>query len=115
GTPESPLGFGSACAAEASAKLALGQRARKPSWSTGSRTTPQWRVPRARYVLLVLARHVMLGDSSMKQESHGTKTLRLALIGMSGAGKTFWTKKLAESDRFSISCDDRIEQRLVPR
>jgi shikimate kinase len=51
----------------------------------------------------------------MKQESHGTKPLRLAFIGMSGAGKTFWTKKLAESGRFSISCDDRIEQRLVPR
>ena len=51
----------------------------------------------------------------MKQESHGTKPLRLALIGMSGAGKTFWTKKLAESDRSSISCDDRIEQRLAPR
>jgi len=51
----------------------------------------------------------------MKQESHGTKPLRLALIGMSGAGKTFWTKKLAESGRSSISCDDRIEQRLALR
>jgi len=51
----------------------------------------------------------------MKQESHGTKPLRLALIGMSGAGKTFWTKRLAESGRPSISCDDGIEQRLAPR
>jgi shikimate kinase len=57
----------------------------------------------------------MLGDSTMNQESHRTKPLRLALIGMSGAGKTFWTKRLAESGRASISCDDRIEQRLAPR
>jgi hypothetical protein len=41
--------------------------------------------------------------------------LRVALIGMSGAGKTFWTKRLAESGRPSISCDDRIEQRLRSR
>jgi shikimate kinase len=34
---------------------------------------------------------------------------------MSGAGKTFWTKKLAESGYPAISCDDRIEQRLGPR
>jgi shikimate kinase len=41
--------------------------------------------------------------------------LRIALIGMSGAGKTFWTKKLAESGVPAISCDDRIEQKLAPR
>jgi hypothetical protein len=41
--------------------------------------------------------------------------LRVALIGMSGAGKTFWTKRLAASGRPSISCDDRIEQRLRSR
>jgi hypothetical protein len=51
----------------------------------------------------------------MDQKSPTTKPLRLALIGMSGAGKTFWTKKLAESGRPSISSDDRIEQRLAPR
>jgi hypothetical protein len=38
--------------------------------------------------------------------------LRLALIGMSGAGKTFWTKKLAADGRSSVSCDDCIEERL---
>jgi len=32
---------------------------------------------------------------------------------MSGAGKTFWTKKLAEQGRPAISCDDEIEQRLA--
>jgi dephospho-CoA kinase len=38
--------------------------------------------------------------------------LRLALIGMSGAGKTFWAKRLAERGYPSLSSDDRIEQRL---
>ncbi len=41
--------------------------------------------------------------------------LRVALIGMSGAGKTFWTKRLAASGWPSISCDDRIEGRLRAR
>jgi hypothetical protein len=41
--------------------------------------------------------------------------LRLALIGMSGAGKTFWTRRIAESGVPAISCDDVIEQRLAPR
>ncbi len=41
--------------------------------------------------------------------------LRIALIGMSGTGKTFWTKKLAESGVAAISCDDRIEEKLAPR
>ena len=40
---------------------------------------------------------------------------RLALIGMSGAGKTFWTQKLAESGIPAISCDDCIEQKLALR
>jgi len=51
----------------------------------------------------------------MMQETHGEKPLRLALIGMSGSGKTFWTKRLAEAGRPGISCDDRIEQRLASR
>jgi shikimate kinase len=41
--------------------------------------------------------------------------LRIALVGMSGAGKTFWTKRLAASGRPSLSCDDRIEERLSSR
>src|SRR6266852_3649233 len=41
--------------------------------------------------------------------------LRLALIGMSGTGKTFWTKRLAQSGRPAVSCDDRIERRLRTR
>jgi shikimate kinase len=38
--------------------------------------------------------------------------LRLALIGMSGTGKTFWSKRLAQTGRPAFCCDDRIEQRL---
>ncbi len=38
--------------------------------------------------------------------------LRLALIGMSGTGKTFWSKRLAQTGRPALCCDDRIEQRL---
>ena len=41
--------------------------------------------------------------------------MRLALIGMSGSGKTFWTKKLAAKGAPEVFCDDQIEQRLAPR
>jgi len=51
----------------------------------------------------------------MNAETHRDKSLRLALIGMSGAGKTFWTKRLAAGGWPAISCDDRIEERLAPR
>ncbi len=40
--------------------------------------------------------------------------LRLALIGMSGAGKTYWTKRLASANYPVVSCDDLIEARLAP-
>jgi|SRR5271157_1308857 len=42
------------------------------------------------------------------------KPLRLALIGMSGAGKSYWTKRLAHVGFPAISCDDQIEARLAP-
>ncbi len=51
----------------------------------------------------------------MAGETNMERPLQLALIGMSGAGKTFWTKKLAVSGYDTISCDDRIEQKLAPR
>ncbi|MGB2669487.1 MAG: hypothetical protein WA829_15610 [Candidatus Acidiferrum sp.] len=34
---------------------------------------------------------------------------------MSGAGKSFWTKKLAAEGWTAISCDDRIEEKLASR
>jgi shikimate kinase len=42
-----------------------------------------------------------------------SKTLRLALIGMSGAAKTYWARHLAEQYP-AISTDDQIEARLAP-
>ena len=41
--------------------------------------------------------------------------LRLALIGMSGTGKTFWSKRLAQAGHPAFCSDDRIEQRLRTR
>ncbi|MHB8501793.1 MAG: shikimate kinase [Candidatus Acidiferrales bacterium] len=41
--------------------------------------------------------------------------LRLALVGMSGAGKSFWTKKLAAEGWTAISCDNLIEEKLASR
>jgi hypothetical protein len=43
---------------------------------------------------------------------HSDKPLRIALIGMSGAGKSFWTKRLAAENIPTFSCDDQIEARL---
>ena len=41
--------------------------------------------------------------------------LRIALVGMSGAGKTFWTRRLADTGVAAISSDDRIEEKLAAR
>jgi len=51
----------------------------------------------------------------MNSELHKEKRSRLALIGMSGSGKSFWTKKLAAAGWRSVCCDDLIEQRLAAR
>jgi hypothetical protein len=40
------------------------------------------------------------------------KPLRLALVGMSGAGKSYWAKRLAAENIPTTSCDDQIEARL---
>ncbi|HET7105938.1 MAG TPA: hypothetical protein VFI38_03945 [Candidatus Acidoferrum sp.] len=45
---------------------------------------------------------------------HSNKPLRLALIGMSGAGKSFWTTRIAAAGYPAISCDAQIENRLKP-
>ena len=43
---------------------------------------------------------------------HSNKPLRLALIGMSGAGKSHWSARIAAVGYSSISCDTEIEGRL---
>jgi shikimate kinase len=45
---------------------------------------------------------------------YSNKPLRLALIGMSGAGKSYWTQRIAAAGYPAISCDSQIEQRLAP-
>lgn len=51
----------------------------------------------------------------MSGELHKEKRSRLALVGMSGSGKSFWARKLATAGWKSVCCDDLIEQRLAPR
>ena len=38
--------------------------------------------------------------------------MRLALVGMSGAGKTYWSQRLAENGYLHVCCDDLIAARV---
>lgn len=49
------------------------------------------------------------------ESSFAKPPLRLALVGMSGAGKTFWTRCIANAGIPAISCDDMIEEKLALR
>jgi shikimate kinase len=40
--------------------------------------------------------------------------IKLSLIGMSGAGKSHWSQKMAAAGLRVISVDDRIEEKLAP-
>ena len=62
-----------------------------------------------------LARRSRYRTITFLMENRSLSPSRLALVGMSGAGKTFWTKQLAAAGWNGISCDDRIEQKLAPR
>src|SRR5215470_12105384 len=60
--------------------------------------------------------HRFMSNSGEKNQSRrAERPLRLALVGMSGAGKTFWTRRIAETGVPAISCDDVIEEKLAPR
>src|ERR1700736_2692256 len=48
-------------------------------------------------------------------QNHSQNLLRLALIGMSGAGKTFWSRQLAGAGYQPLCCDEQIEARLAPK
>jgi shikimate kinase len=41
--------------------------------------------------------------------------MRIALVGMSGSGKSFWSKRLSRSSFRCFCCDDLIAARLFPQ
>jgi shikimate kinase len=41
--------------------------------------------------------------------------MRIALIGMSGTGKSYWSQRLAQTGFERFGCDDRIGRRLAQR
>ena len=51
-------------------------------------------------------------DFSYKNISKKSGSVRLALIGMSGVGKSFWSKRLERKGFRRFSCDDLIAKRL---
>jgi len=59
--------------------------------------------------------HIFMANFTKNSVNASAKPLRLALIGMSGAGKTFWARHIGETGVMAISCDDRIEEKLAPR
>src|SRR6202048_1263016 len=83
----------------------------------------EYRVPGAhyfsgagrRYGQLARLRGHVKGRNSIMDGAHKEKHSRLAFIGMSGSGKTFWSRKLVAAGWGAVSCDDLIEQRLAPR
>jgi shikimate kinase len=102
-------------AAGAISKLTLGLKRRKPSGRTGSTFALPFAQIAAPRWLPGCGVHAIVSNSLMIIATNVEKPLRLALVGMSGTGKTFWTKKLAERGVPVISCDDCIEQKLAPR
>ena len=50
----------------------------------------------------------------ISQSLRKTKTVNLALIGMSGAGKSYWSKKMEEKGYLWYNCDEMIAERLGP-
>jgi hypothetical protein len=64
---------------------------------------------------LLVGRSTRYRTETVLMGSQLSSPLRVALVGMSGAGKTFWTKRLAASGRPALSCDDGIEARLKSR
>ena len=49
---------------------------------------------------------------SVPHSLRGTNTVNLALIGMSGAGKSYWSKKMEEKGYRWYNCDEMIAERL---
>lgn len=67
------------------------------------------------YGYFVRIARIFMANFTKNSVNVPAKPLRLALIGMSGAGKTFWARCIAKTGVTAISCDDRIEEKLAPR
>jgi shikimate kinase len=63
---------------------------------------------------LLTGRGTRYRNLTVLMQSEASLPLRLALVGMSGAGKSFWTKRLAAEGWTAICCDDCIERTLAP-
>jgi hypothetical protein len=55
----------------------------------------------------------MLEGYFQTMETSAPHLTHLAFVGMSGTGKTFWSKRLADTGRPVVSCDDLIARRLA--
>lgn len=55
----------------------------------------------------------MATDRPGQRETHRGFVIKLSLIGMSGAGKSHWARKLGAAGFRVIGVDDRIEQKLA--
>src|SRR6267143_3590421 len=97
--PELPntTGLALRTAAKVLSNVSLAFKRRKPSGGTGSRPALLFLRIEMPCLLLGCGYQAIVGSSLMTAQSKEENPLRLALIGMSGAGKTFWTKRLAES------------------
>ena len=54
-----------------------------------------------------------MSELSVLPEIRRSKPVHLALIGMSGAGKSYWSSKLRTQGFHSFCCDDLIEKKLT--
>jgi hypothetical protein len=55
----------------------------------------------------------MVENSFLPMETSTLRMTHLAFIGMSGTGKTFWSRRLAQAGHRIVSCDDLIGRRLA--
>ena len=57
--------------------------------------------------------HVIVESYFRLMETRIPQLAHLAFVGMSGTGKTFWSRRLAETGHRIVSCDDLIGRRLA--
>lgn len=57
--------------------------------------------------------HVIVESYFGLMETRTPQLTHLAFVGMSGTGKTFWSRRLAEAGHRIVSCDDLIGRRLA--